>query len=94
MEIWHRNVLELLDGPSADLNLGLWIPDLFMKRLRQQGQWTLLDPAEAAELNPAVMALLHFDFALSPLITKQRARARPNAASLAKEKRQSCGKES
>jgi ribonucleotide reductase alpha subunit len=51
VEIWHRNVQELLDGPSGDLDLGLWIPDLFMKRLQQQGQWTLLDPSEAAELN-------------------------------------------
>jgi ribonucleotide reductase alpha subunit len=51
LEIWHRNVLDLLEEPSADFNKGLWIPDLFMKRLQQHGQWTLLDPAEAAELN-------------------------------------------
>ena len=51
LEIWHRNVLDLLEKPGADSNNGLWIPDLFMKRLQQQGQWTLLDPSEAAELN-------------------------------------------
>jgi ribonucleotide reductase alpha subunit len=51
LEIWHRNILDLLEEPWADFDKGLWIPDLFMKRLQQQGQWTLLDPAEAAELN-------------------------------------------
>jgi ribonucleoside-diphosphate reductase alpha chain len=33
------------------LNKGLWVPDLFMKRLRQQGPWTLFDPGEAAGLH-------------------------------------------
>jgi ribonucleotide reductase alpha subunit len=51
LEIWHRNVLDLLAEPGATFNKGLWIPDLFMKRLQQHGQWTLLDPGEAAELN-------------------------------------------
>ena len=50
LEIWHRNVLDRLEEPCADFDKGLWIPDLFMKRLQQQGQWTLLDPGEAAEL--------------------------------------------
>ncbi len=51
LEIWNRRILDILKEPGADLAQGLWIPDLFMKRLQQQGQWTLLDPAEAAELN-------------------------------------------
>jgi ribonucleotide reductase alpha subunit len=51
LEIWHRNVLDLLQDPSPVFMSGLWVPDLFMKRVQQQGQWTLLDPAEAAELN-------------------------------------------
>jgi hypothetical protein len=51
LEIWHRNVLDLLEKPGATVNKDLWIPDLFMKRLQQHGQWTLLDTAEAAELN-------------------------------------------
>ncbi len=50
LEIWDRNVLDLLEEPCGDFNEGLWIPDLFMKRLQQRGQWTLLDPAEAVEL--------------------------------------------
>jgi ribonucleotide reductase alpha subunit len=54
LEPWHRDILDFLARPRTDrvsldrqLNKGLWVPDLFMKRLRQQGSWTLLDPGEA-----------------------------------------------
>jgi ribonucleotide reductase alpha subunit len=44
-EPWRRDILD-----SLDLCQSLWIPDLFMKRVREEGSWTLLDPAEAADL--------------------------------------------
>ncbi|MGA2176627.1 MAG: ATP cone domain-containing protein [Verrucomicrobiota bacterium] len=54
LEPWHRDVLAFLARPQPggapsdpQLNKGLWVPDLFMKRLRQQGSWTIFDPGEA-----------------------------------------------
>ncbi len=35
---------------THNLNLALWIPDLFMKRLEQDGDWSLFSPAECPEL--------------------------------------------
>ncbi len=58
LEPWHRDILEVLARPGPggadsgrELNKGLWVPDLFMKRLRQQGHWTLFDPGEADGLH-------------------------------------------
>ncbi len=53
LEPWHADVTEFLDlkrNTGKDelrcraLFYGLWIPDLFMKRVRDDGQWTLMDP--------------------------------------------------
>ncbi len=57
LEPWHISIVDFLQRPAAggpgsghDLNKALWIPDLFMKRVRQQGRWTLFDPAEVPGL--------------------------------------------
>jgi ribonucleoside-diphosphate reductase alpha chain len=52
LPVWDRDVFNFLAQPHTDggFNRELWIPDVFMKRVRQQGQWTLLDVAEAGEL--------------------------------------------
>ena len=34
------------DMQCLDIHLALWIPDLFMKRLRQNGVWSFFDPAK------------------------------------------------
>jgi len=53
LEPWHPDVFDFLDlrknhGKeelrARDLNLALWIPDLFFKRLEEDGDWTLMDP--------------------------------------------------
>jgi ribonucleoside-diphosphate reductase alpha subunit len=53
LEPWHPDILDFLDlrknnGKEEmrcrDLNLGLWIPDLFIKRVKENGDWTLMDP--------------------------------------------------
>jgi len=53
LEIWHADVedfLELKDNTgdearrSHNLNLANWIPDLFMKRVEEDGVWSLFDP--------------------------------------------------
>ena len=59
LEPWHadiENVLELRNNTGSEerrthnLNLALWIPDLFMKRLEVDGEWSLFSPAECPEL--------------------------------------------
>jgi ribonucleoside-diphosphate reductase alpha chain len=58
LEPWHTGIGDFLERPppgapawSHDLNKALWVPDLFMKRVRQQGRWTLFDPAEVPDLH-------------------------------------------
>lgn len=55
LEPWHKDVIDFLktklqnggseDMKCRDLFQGLWIPDLFMKRVEEKGSWTLFDPA-------------------------------------------------
>lgn len=59
LEPWHADVFEFLDlrknhGKeelrARDLFYALWIPDLFMKRVEDNGDWTLFCPHEAPGL--------------------------------------------
>ncbi|MBA2655494.1 MAG: ribonucleoside-diphosphate reductase subunit alpha [Tatlockia sp.] len=60
LECWHRDVEEFLDlrkntgddrRRTHDMNTALWIPDLFMKRMYEEGEWTLFSPDEVPELH-------------------------------------------
>ncbi|MFC3907926.1 ribonucleoside-diphosphate reductase subunit alpha [Legionella dresdenensis] len=60
LECWHRDVEEFLElrkntgddrRRTHDMNTALWIPDLFMKRVEEEGDWTLFSPDEAPELH-------------------------------------------
>lgn len=60
LECWHRDVEEFLElrkntgddrRRTHDMNTALWIPDLFMKRVNEQGEWTLFSPDEVPELH-------------------------------------------
>ena len=60
LEPWHADVLDFLDlrkntgtdeVRARDLFLGLWIPDLFMRRVEQDGEWSLFCPHEAPDLD-------------------------------------------
>jgi ribonucleoside-diphosphate reductase alpha chain len=53
LETWHADIEEFLDlrentGDEAkrthNLNLANWVPDLFMKRVKEDGLWSLFDP--------------------------------------------------
>lgn len=59
LEPWHADVFGFLDlrknhgkeeVRARDLFYALWIPDLFMKRVEQNGDWTLFCPNEAPGL--------------------------------------------
>jgi len=55
LEVWHADIEEFLElrentGDEArrthNLNLANWVPDLFMKRVKEDGVWSLFDPKE------------------------------------------------
>jgi ribonucleoside-diphosphate reductase alpha chain len=60
LECWHRDVEEFLElrkntgddrRRTHDMNTALWIPDLFMKRVHEEGDWTLFSPDEVPGLH-------------------------------------------
>jgi len=59
LEPWHSDIFEFLDLKknhgkeelrARDLFYALWIPDLFMKRVKENGTWSLFCPNEAPGL--------------------------------------------
>src|SRR5210317_349555 len=63
LEPWHSDIMEFLElrlnqgdeeARCRDLFSALWIPDLFMKRVEQGGQWSLFCPDKAPGLSDAV----------------------------------------
>ena len=60
LETWHIDIEDFLDlrkntgeerRRTHDMNTANWIPDLFMKRVAEEGQWTLFSPCEVPELH-------------------------------------------
>ncbi|WP_426189332.1 ribonucleoside-diphosphate reductase subunit alpha [Massilia sp. DWR3-1-1] len=63
LETWHLDVEEFLDlrkntgddrRRTHDMNTANWIPDLFMKRVMEKGDWTLFSPSETPDLHDLV----------------------------------------
>ncbi|WP_299556591.1 ribonucleoside-diphosphate reductase subunit alpha [Seonamhaeicola sp.] len=59
LEPWHADIFEFLDLKknhgkeemrARDLFYAMWIPDLFMKRVQEDGEWTLMCPNECPGL--------------------------------------------
>ena len=60
LETWHLDIEEFLDlrkntgddrRRTHDMNTANWVPDLFMKRVEQDKNWTLFSPGEAPDLH-------------------------------------------
>ena len=60
IEPWHADVFDFLDlkknhgkeeQRARDLFFALWIPDLFMQRVKENGEWTLMCPHECPGLS-------------------------------------------
>ena len=60
LESWHIDIEEFLDlrkntgddrRRTHDMNTANWIPDLFMKRVAEDKEWTLFSPNETPELH-------------------------------------------
>lgn len=60
LEIWHMDFEDFLElrkntgderRRTHDMHTAAWIPDLFMKRVKENGEWTLFSPNEVANLH-------------------------------------------
>lgn len=60
LETWHIDIEDFLDlrrntgderRRTHDMNTANWIPDLFMKRVQEDGDWTLFSPHEVPDLH-------------------------------------------
>ncbi len=60
LETWHYDIEDFLDlrkntgderRRTHDMNTANWIPDLFMKRVLEGGEWTLFSPDEVPDLH-------------------------------------------
>lgn len=60
LELWHHDIEDYLElrkntgderRRTHDINTANWIPDLFMKRVREDGEWTLFSPHEVSDLH-------------------------------------------
>jgi len=59
VEPWHADIFDFLELKknhgkeemrARDLFYALWIPDLFMQRVKENGEWTLMSPSECPGL--------------------------------------------
>jgi ribonucleoside-diphosphate reductase alpha chain len=60
LETWHLDIEEFLElrkntgddrRRTHDMNTASWIPDLFMRRVMEKGQWTLFSPNNVPDLH-------------------------------------------
>ena len=60
LETWHLDIEDFLElrkntgderRRTHDMNTANWIPDLFMKRVKAGGQWTLFNPSDVPDLH-------------------------------------------
>ena len=60
LETWHLDIEEFLElrkntgddrRRTHDMNTANWIPDLFMKRVMENGEWTLFSPSDVIDLH-------------------------------------------
>jgi len=60
LESWHLDIEEFLElrkntgddrRRTHDMNTANWIPDLFMRRVMERGEWTLFSPSDVPDLH-------------------------------------------
>ena len=60
LETWHLDIEEFLElrkntgddrRRTHDMNTANWVPDLFMQRVFDDGDWTLFSPSDAPDLH-------------------------------------------
>jgi ribonucleoside-diphosphate reductase alpha chain len=60
LEVWHTDIFDFLElrkntgderRRAHDMNTACWIPDLFMQRVNERGQWTLFHSSDVPDLH-------------------------------------------
>jgi ribonucleoside-diphosphate reductase alpha chain len=60
LETWHLDIEEFLElrkntgddrRRTHDMNTASWVPDLFMRRVMENGEWTLFSPSDCPDLH-------------------------------------------
>ena len=60
LETWHLDIEDFLElrkntgderRRTHDMNTANWIPDLFMKRVKENGMWTMFSPSDVPDLH-------------------------------------------
>jgi ribonucleoside-diphosphate reductase alpha chain len=63
LETWHLDIEEFLElrkntgderRRTHDMNTANWVPDLFLRRVHENGEWTLFSPDEVPDLHDRV----------------------------------------
>ena len=79
LETWHLDIEEFLElrkntgddrRRTHDMNTANWIPDLFMRRVMEKGEWTLFSPSDVPDLHD----LFGSDFERAYGVYEERAR--------------------
>ncbi|MEY2801796.1 MAG: hypothetical protein RL513_1381, partial [Pseudomonadota bacterium] len=79
LETWHLDIEEFLElrkntgddrRRTHDMNTANWIPDLFMRRVIEKGEWTLFSPSTCPDLHD----LFGADFEKAYLAYEERAK--------------------
>jgi ribonucleoside-diphosphate reductase alpha chain len=83
LEPWHADVEDFLklklntgseEERARDLFYAMWIPDMFMRRVEEDGEWSLFCPAEApglADVHSAAFDALYLDYEVRGLARKR-----------------------
>lgn len=60
LEAWHLDIEEFVElrkntgderRRTHDMNTAIWVPDLLLKRVQEQGKWTLFSPSDTPDLH-------------------------------------------
>ncbi len=71
LETWHMDIEEFLElrkntgddrRRTHDMNTANWVPDLFMKRVFQDGDWMLFSPADTPDLHDLFGAAFEYRY--------------------------------
>ncbi len=88
LEPWHMDISDFIDlkknsgeerRRTHDLFPALWITDLFMERILEDGHWTLFDPYEVkdlSELHGEEFKTRYLEYENDETITKERIKAK------------------
>ena len=96
LETWHIDIEEFLDlrkntgddrRRTHDMNTANWVPDLFMQRVEEDGEWTLFSPDETPDLHD----LYGNGFRRTLCGLRSQGRARRDRASSRQSARLTCG---